>query len=78
MIWNVLFMRYSDGVGGVLDGVNVGAVVAVDVNVELGGIVVSVGMNVSVAAAVGKSGTIVTPGTGVRVGTLGTHSTWPA
>jgi hypothetical protein len=56
--------------------VNVGAMVGLGVNVALGGIVVSVGMIVFVAD--GKSGMIVTPGTGVRVGTLGTHRTCPA
>lgn len=72
MICRVFFMRYSKGVGGVLDAVNVGATVGADVKVALGGIDVSVGWSVYVA--VGKSGTIVTPGTGVRVGTFGTHS----
>ena len=64
------------GLGGVLDAVNVGAVVGGDVNVALGGTSVSVGLGVYVA--VGKSGITVTPGTGVRVGTLGTHSRCPA
>lgn len=72
-------MRYSAaGLGGVLEAVKVGAVVGLDVNVALAGMLVSVGMNVCVAVAVGKSGMFVTPGTGVRVGTLGTHRTCPA
>ncbi len=76
-ICRIFFMRYcGDGLGGVFDGVRVGAVVGVYVNVALGGTLVSVGMAVYVA--VGKSGMIVMPGTGVRVGTLGTHRSWPA
>jgi hypothetical protein len=79
MTWNVFFMRYcGDGLGGVFDGVKVGGVVGADVNVALGGTIVSVEMIICVAVAVGKSGIIVTPGTGVRVGTLGTHSSCPA
>lgn len=70
-------MRYStDGLGGVLDAVKVGATVGVEVDVAVGGTLVSVAVAVDVA--VGKSGITVTPGTGVRVGTLGTHSRCPA
>ena len=71
-------MRYSDtcGLGGVFEEVNVGAIVGAVVNVALGGTVVSVGLRVFVA--VGKSGTMVTPGTGVRVATFGTQSSCPA
>ena len=78
MACNDFFMRYSDtcGLGGVFDGVNVGATVGAVVNVALGGTVVSVGLRVFVA--VGKSGIIVTPGTGVRVATFGTHRSCPA
>jgi hypothetical protein len=73
MTCSVFFMRYSAaGLGGVLEAVKVGAMVGEDVNVALGGMLVSVGLSVFVD--VGKSGTMVTPGTGVRVGTLGTHS----
>jgi len=73
MSCTILFIRYCDGLGGVFDGVNVGATVAVNVEV---GTVVSVGMIVFVA--VGKLGMIVTPGTGVMVGTFGTQSNCPA
>lgn len=77
MICRIFFIRYCGaGLGGVFDGVNVGAVVGGDVNVAVGGTLVSVGIGVYVA--VGKSGMIVMPGTGVRVGTLGTHSRCPA
>lgn len=71
-------MRYSAaGLGGVFDAVNVGATVGRDVDVAVGGgRLVSVGLGVLVA--VGKSGITVTPGTGVRVGILGTHSNCPA
>lgn len=47
---------------------------SVAVLVLVTGAVVFVGDGVSV----GKSGMIVTPGTGVRVGMLGTHSLCPA
>jgi hypothetical protein len=64
-------MRYCDGVGGAFEGVNVGGVVGIVVNVALGGTLVAVGMTVvGVYIAVGESGTIVTPGTGVRVATI--------
>ena len=55
--------------------------VAVAVDVEAGSVVpvgVAVGMDVSVGVAVEKSGMLVTPGIGVRVGKLGTQSNCPA
>ena len=60
--------------------VAVGSDVAVgmDVEVEVGSSV-AVGISVKVDVAVGKFGTtVVAPGTGVRVGILGTQSLWPA
>lgn len=77
------FLIYSDaGVTGVFDGVKVGGTVGTEVKVDVGGTKVKVGMavgtSVSVKTTVGKVGIIVTPGAGVRVGTLGTQSSWPA
>jgi hypothetical protein len=51
------------GLTGVLEGVNVGR-----------NVLVEVGASVLVGVAVGNVGMTVTPGTGVRVGTLGTQS----
>jgi hypothetical protein len=66
---------------GVNEGVKVEVgMVAVGMNVAVGGgAVVAVGgtvvkLAVTVGVLVGKFGMIVTPGTGVRVGTLGTQS----
>ena len=50
--------------------------VSVGGNVELGVTVVATGVDVFVD--VGKSGMDVVPGMGVRVGTFGTQSLWPA
>jgi hypothetical protein len=58
----------------VFEGVNVADAVGMNVDVAVGGTVVAVGINVLDGVAVGKSGIIVTPGTGVRVGTFGTQS----
>jgi len=71
-------MRYCCGVIGVFEGVSVGTAVAVDVGVAVE-VLVAVGVDVKVAVAVpvGKSGMTVMPGTGVRVGTLGTQSNCP-
>jgi hypothetical protein len=68
----------SSAVVGVGVGVEEGVTVKVEVGggVELGTAVVAVGNEVFVE--VGKSGMVVAPGTGVRVGTFGTHSLWPA
>jgi len=55
------------------DGVTVK--VSVGDSVELGTGVVATGVDVSVD--VGKSGTVVVPGIGVRVGTFGTQSLCP-
>jgi hypothetical protein len=68
------FICYGAGGIGVFEGVNVGDAVAVNVEVAVGGTGVRLGVNVADGVAVGKSGTMVTPGTGVSVGTLGTHS----
>ena len=73
------FICYSAaGVIGVFEGVKVGVAVGVDVEVAVGGMLVAVGTSVAdgvtVGVAVGKLGRLVTPGTGVRVGTLGTQS----
>lgn len=64
--------------GGVTVKASVGGIVAV------GSAVVAMGGEVFVAAgsevfvAVGEAGIVVAPGTGVRVGTFGTQSLWPA
>ena len=50
--------------------------ISVGGNVELGTSVVAMGSGVLVE--VGRSGMMVMPGMGVRVGTFGTHSRWPA
>ena len=77
-------MRYCDcGVTGVVEGVCVGGSVGISVFVAVGGTSVSVavagtGTSVVVGVVVGKLGMIVSPGTGVRVGTLGTQSSCPA
>ena len=57
------------------DGVKVKVDVRVGGSVELGTGVVAMGVDVSVD--VGKSGTVVVPGIGVRVGTFGTQSLCP-
>ena len=71
-------MRYGEG-GSSVVGVDVGNGVTVKIsvggNVELGITVVAVGSAVFVD--VGRSGILVMPGMGVRVGTFGTHSLWP-
>ena len=62
-------------------GVQVDVGNAVIVAVAVGGsveVLVGTLVAVAVAVAVGNSGTTVVPGTGVRVGTLGTHSLCPA
>lgn len=56
--------------------VGVTAKVSVGGSVELGTAVVAIGVDVSVD--VGKSGMVVVPGMGVRVGTFGTQSLCPA
>lgn len=68
----------SSAVVGVGVGVEEGVTVKVEVgrDVELGTSVVAMGSEVFVE--VGKSGMAVAPGTGVRVGTFGTQSLWPA
>lgn len=65
-------MKEAVGVGGT-SVVGVRDAVAVGSSVEVGTSVVATGCEVSVA--VGKSGTMVTPG--VRVGTFGTQSLCP-
>ncbi len=62
----------------VLVGIGEGVTVKVSVggSVELGVTVVATGSEVFVD--VGKSGIEVVPGMGVRVGTFGTQSLWPA
>jgi hypothetical protein len=72
-------MRYCEGGGSVVSvAVEEGITVKVDVgrDVELGTAVVGMGSEVFVE--VGKVGMEVAPGTGVRVGTFGTQSLWPA
>ena len=78
------FIRYG---GDCWEGnaVSVGVSVGMNVDVALGGGSVAVLVLVTGAVvfvgdevSVGKSGMIVTPGTGVRVGMLGTHSLCPA
>lgn len=77
--WKRVFMCYCEG-GSAVVGVAVGEGVTVKVsvggNVELGVTVVGIGSEVFVE--VGKSGMVVVPGMGVRVGTFGTQSLWPA
>ena len=72
-------MCYCEG-GGSVVGISVGEGITVKVevggNVELGTAVVAMGSEVFVE--VGRLGMAVAPGTGVRVGTFGTHSLWPA
>jgi hypothetical protein len=69
---------------GVRDGVRVAAAGTVALGWEVAeGSVVEVGGTVggtlvAEGVSVGNSGMIVTPGTGVRVGTLGTHNLCPA
>ena len=62
----------------VLIGIGEGVTVKASVGgiVALGSAVVAMGSEVFVAA--GEAGMVVTPGTGVRVGTFGTQSLWPA
>jgi hypothetical protein len=73
-------MCYWEGVRGVsvLVGNGEGVTVKVSVggSVELGVTVVAMGTEVFVE--VGESGMVVVPGMGVRVGTFGTQSRWPA
>ena len=73
-------MCYWEGVRGVsvLVGNGEGVTVRVSVggSVELGVTVVAMGTEVFVE--VGKSGMVVVLGMGVRVGTFGTQSRWPA
>ena len=84
-------IRYCDGVGGVFvavgtrvqvavgTGVSVAVAVGSCVGVEvLVGRLVAVAVDVGVEVSVGKSGMMVTPGIGVRVGIFGTHSLCPA
>ena len=75
MACNVFLMRYGEIPGTVLDGVKVADGVAVAVDVAVGW---SVAVEVAVGVLVGKLGTIVAAGIGVRVEILGTHSSCPA
>lgn len=61
---------------GVFEGVTVGGTVGINVEVAVD-VAVGNAVGSDVCVDVGKSGTMVTPGTGVRVATLGTQSTWP-
>jgi hypothetical protein len=78
--WKRLLICYwEDGMGVfVLVDIGKGVTVKASVggNVELGATVVAMGSEVFVD--VGRSGMLVMPGMGVRVGTFGTHSLWPA
>jgi hypothetical protein len=72
-------MCYCEGMNVLVEvgeGVTVKVEVAVGEFVEVGTGVVAMGVAVSVD--VGKSGIVVVPGIGVRVGTFGTQSLCPA
>jgi hypothetical protein len=74
--WKRLFMCYWEGVTGVSVLVGIGDGVTVKVSVE-GGVelgVTAVAMGSEVLVEVGRAGTVVVPGMGVRVGTFGTQS----
>lgn len=80
--WINFLIRYCDGgwgLGGVFVAVGIGVEVAVggSVAVLIAVMVMGVG-TVGIDVSVGKSGMIVTPGTGVRVEILGTQSLCPA
>jgi hypothetical protein len=79
--WKRLFMCYGKGVKGVFVIVGIGGAIMVSVDVAGGGCVEVgssvVGMGSDVFVDVGKSGTAVVPGMGVRVGKFGTQSLCP-
>jgi len=72
----------NDGVcvlagAGVKDAVDEGEAVEMNVDVAPGICVAVAGMGVDEGVEEGKTSVMVTPGMGVRVGMLGTHSRWP-
>jgi hypothetical protein len=73
-------MCYWEGVVSVFVLIGIGE--GVTVKASVGGIVAVgsavVGMGSEVFVAVEEAGMVVTLGTGVRVGTFGTQSLWPA